>query len=135
MQNDSWVEGTGTPAAPTTTGITFNTLPSFLSGSDAALGTFSFNGATSGSVTYTLALPAGLVNDILTGSLLSLRTFAADSTVSYLFNARSFGTVASRPELAITAIPEPAALLSLPFAALFLRRRNLAPRSESQSKV
>ncbi len=107
MQNDSWVEGTGTPGSPSATGITYNSLPSFLSGSDAALGTFNFSGATSGMTTYTLNLSANFVNDLLAGNLASLRLFAADTTVSYLFNSRSFGTAANRPLLEITAVPEP----------------------------
>ena len=59
MQNDSWVEGTGTPNAPTTTGITYSSLPSFTGAGDESLGTFSFNGAPVGSVTYTLSLTPG----------------------------------------------------------------------------
>jgi hypothetical protein len=51
MQNDSWVEGSGTPMAPTTTGITFSSLPSFLSAGDESLGTFSFPGGTNGVAT------------------------------------------------------------------------------------
>jgi hypothetical protein len=124
MQNDSWVEGSGTPTAPGGTGITFNSLPSVLSGSDAALGTFGFNGATSGSVTYTLGLPLNFVMDIQGGNLVSLRLFAADASISYLFNSRSFGTVASRPELAITAIPEPAGLSILMLGFCLVCRRN-----------
>ncbi|HUN80204.1 MAG TPA: hypothetical protein VMV81_01720 [Phycisphaerae bacterium] len=123
MQNDSWVEGTGTPASPTTTGITFSTLPGFLSGADAALGTFAFNGATSGSVTYTLGMPAGLLGDVGSGSMASMRLFAADSTVSYLMNSRNFGQAALRPELDITAVPEPASAMMLIVTAMMLRRR------------
>jgi hypothetical protein len=37
MQNDSWTEGAGTPAAPTTTGITFSTLPSLIGAGDCGL--------------------------------------------------------------------------------------------------
>ena len=37
MQNDSWTEGAGTPSAPATTGVTFATLPSFLSLADENL--------------------------------------------------------------------------------------------------
>jgi hypothetical protein len=122
MQNDSWVEGSGTPASPTTTGITLNSLPGFLSGSDAALGTFSFNGATSGSFTYTLAMPAGLLGDIGAGSLASMRLYAADSTVSYLSDSRNFGQAALRPEFDITAVPEPAGLAFL-FAGPVLTAR------------
>src|SRR5215467_14010309 len=46
MQNNSWTEGTGTPQAPTTTGITFSTVSNFVSASDELLGTFSFGGGT-----------------------------------------------------------------------------------------
>lgn len=124
MQNDSWVEGTGTPMAPTTTGITFNTLPSFLGPSDAALGSFAFGGGTSGSASYSLGLPANFVNDLLAGNLVSMRVFAADSTLSYLFNSRNFGTASARPELSITVVPEPMSAVSLLVCGLLLRRRS-----------
>ena len=94
MQNDSWIEGTGTPGVPTTTGITWNSLPSFLGPNDEDVGTFSFNGATSGSTTYTLTLTSGFTADMLAGGVISLRTLAADSDVSYLFNSRNFNTAA-----------------------------------------
>lgn len=107
MQNDGWTEGAGTPSAPATTGITFATLPGFLSGADENLGTFSFNGATSGNSIYSLNLTPLFSADILSGSTVSLRMFAADSSVSYLSDSRSFGTVSARPLLTITAVPEP----------------------------
>ncbi len=117
MQNDGWTEGTGTPNAPGTTGITFATLQStFMNpGSDEALGTFSYNGSSSGSSVYTLNNPSGFLSDILAGDMVSLRLSGADSSVSYLFNSREFGTVANRPLLSITVIPEPGttALLGL----------------------
>ena len=111
MQNDSWIEGTGSPNAPSASGITFATLSSFLSGADEGLGTFSFNGATSGNNTYNLSLSSSFSADILAGSTLSLRMLAADSSVSYLFDSRNFGTASARPLLTITAVPEPSALL------------------------
>ncbi len=124
MQNDSWVEGTGTPAAPITTGITFATLPSFLGGSDEGLGTFSFAGGTSGSTTNNLSLTSGFSADVLGGGLVSLDLFAADASVSYLFNSRSFGTASLRPVLAITAVPEPGTIgLAGLGGAILLRRK------------
>ena len=120
MQNDSWVEGTGVPAAPTTTGITFSTLPSFTGAGDEALGTFSFAGGTSGTASYNLALAAGFDADAAAGNLVSLRLFAADSAVSYLFDSRSFVTSSARPVLSIVAVPEPAALSLLAFGAVCL---------------
>ncbi|HEV2972736.1 MAG TPA: DNRLRE domain-containing protein, partial [Pirellulales bacterium] len=110
MQNDSWMEGTGTPAAPGSTGITFNSLPSFLSASDQSLGTFIFSGSTSATASYSLTLASGLSGDVVTGGLTSLLLEATDTTMSGLFNSRSFTTVASRPLLTINAVavPEPA---------------------------
>ena len=120
MQNDSWTEGAGTPAAPTTTGITFSTLPSFTSAGDEALGTFSFAGGTSGTAAYTLSLTSGFDADATAGNLVSFRLFAADSAVSYLFDSRSFGTTGFRPLLTVVAVPEPGALSLLATGAALL---------------
>jgi len=113
MQNDSWVEGTGTPAVPTTTGITFASLPTFLGAGDESLGTFSFGGGTNGAATYSLGLTSGFSSDALGGNVVSFRLFAADSAVSYLSDSRSFGTVSARPLLSIVAVPEPGAICVL----------------------
>jgi hypothetical protein len=107
MQNDTWTEGTGTPIAPGATGIMFSTISNFVSAADEALGTFSFNGATSGAATYALALTPSFSADILSGNAVSLRMYAADSAVSYLFDSRSFGTTSARPVLTVNAVPEP----------------------------
>ncbi len=117
MQNDGWAEGTGTPAAPTTTGITFSTLSNFVSGADQSLGTFAFNGATNGSFSYSLKLTPSVSQDILSGSMLSLRLFAADSSVSYISDSRNFGNASARPLLTITAVPEPGLCSLLGFPA------------------
>jgi hypothetical protein len=112
------------PSAPTTTGITFSTLNGFLSGADEALGTFSYNGATSGNFTYSLNLTPSFSADVLSGNSLSLRMFAADSAVSFLADSRSFGTASARPLLTITAVPEPGALsLALVGLAAFVSTR------------
>jgi hypothetical protein len=107
MQNDAWTEGTGTPQAPTQTGITFGTLNNFLSPSDETLGTFNFNGATSGNSIYALGLSPSFSADVLAGNNVSLRMFATDSALSAVFDSRNFGTVSARPLLTITAVPEP----------------------------
>jgi hypothetical protein len=124
MQNDAWSEGTGTPSAPATTGITFSTLNTFLSPADETLGTFNFNGATSGNAIYSLGLSPSFSADVLAGNTVSFRMFAADSTVSGVFDSRSFGTASARPLLTITAVPEPTSI-SLGIVGLsFLARRN-----------
>jgi len=125
MQNSGWIEGTGTPQAPTSTGITFSTLPNFLSAGDETLGTFSYNGATSGSATYNLNLTPSFSQEILAGNTVSLRLFAADSSVSYLSDSRSFGTTSARPLLTISVVPEPqvSALMAIGLLLLRLGRR------------
>ncbi|HSU53983.1 MAG TPA: hypothetical protein VLT36_08005 [Candidatus Dormibacteraeota bacterium] len=128
MQNDGWTEGTGTPQAPTTTGVTFSTLNNFISGADESLGTFSYNGATSGNNSYSLNLTPGFSGEVLSGSTVSLRMFAADNAVSYLSDSRNFPTTTARPLLTVSVVPEPgvSGLLFLGACvagARFIRRR------------
>ena len=69
MQSDSWAEGTGTPASPGSTGITFTSLQSaFIGVDDEALGTFAYDGSTSGSFSYSLGLSPGFSADVLAGN-------------------------------------------------------------------
>ena len=107
MQNDTWTEGVGIPMAPDNKGITFNSLPTFLSANDQPLGTFSFDGSTAGRTSYSLTLASGLADDLAAGGPTSFLLAAADATMSGLFNSRSFKTVASRPVLAIDAVANP----------------------------
>lgn len=111
MQSDSWSEGSGTPNSQPVPvdGITFSTLPSYRSGSDQLLGTYSFPGGTSGNNTYTLGLNSFFVNDVLAGNNVSLLALPADSAIVYTANSENFGTSSSRPFLTVTAvgIPEP----------------------------
>ena len=127
MQNDSWTEGSGTPAAPTTTGITYTSLTgTFIGASDEALGSFSFAGGTSGTAAYSLSLTPGFDADATTGNLVSFRLFADDNAVSYLSDSRSFGTTGFRPLLTVVAVPEPGTLSLLAAGAALLvaaRRR------------
>jgi hypothetical protein len=108
MQNDTWAEGTGNPNAPTTDGISYTSLQStFIGPNDQGIGTFSVGNGTSGSNTYTLTLTSGFTADLLSGGLVSIRAFAADSSVSYLFNSRTFNVAASRPLLTVNVVTEP----------------------------
>ena len=129
MQNDSWVEGSGTPAAPTTTGITYSSLAgTFISAGDEALGTFSFAGGTSGTAAYTLSLTPGFDADATAGNLVSFRLFADDNAVSYLSDSRSFGTAGFRPLLTVVAVPEPGTLSLLATDAALLLAARSRPR-------
>jgi hypothetical protein len=125
MQNDAWVEGTGRPEAPTMDGVTFATLPSFLSGADQPMGSFNFPGGNSGNNTYILGLASGFTGDITSGSLASLRVFASSGATSYLFNSRNVMNVANRPLLTVEAlaIPEPGTIPSSCAVAVITMRR------------
>jgi hypothetical protein len=111
MASDSWVEGTGQPATPSATGITYNSLQTTVSVQDDNLGTFSFDGGTSGNYTFALAADApGLNADIRSGGPVSIRIFGGDNSVAGIFNSRSFATAANRPTLTIQAVPEPSTM-------------------------
>jgi len=113
MQNNSWVEGTGTGGIPTSDGISFNSLEGVYINSavDQALGTFAFTGNKSGQNGYGLTLSSGLVSDVTGGDVLSLRLSAADNQISYLMTSRegAGGVLAQEPALVldVVAIPEP----------------------------
>lgn len=110
MQNNSWVEGTGSGGLPTSDGISMNLLlGTYINPAlDQALGAFGFAGGTSGQSSYGLTLSSGLLADILSGSDASLRLFAGDSSVSYLFDSRTGGGNASfHPTINVTVVPVP----------------------------
>jgi hypothetical protein len=131
MANSSWVEGTGKPISPGSTGLTFISLPSFLSASDQSMGMFTYSGGISTS-TYSLAVSPGLVGKATTGSLASLHLSAADAKVSGVFNSHSFTISTDRPLLTLTAVavPEPASwvLGVLGITGLAIARRRIMAR-------
>jgi len=113
MQNDSWLEGTGKPKTPTTDGMTFDTLSSFLSAGDRGLGTFGFDGSTEGTALYSLTPEADFLADVAAGNFVSLRLFAADPSIAHVGNSRDYTTPEYRPTLSITAVavPEPGSIV------------------------
>jgi hypothetical protein len=132
MQNDGWNAGTGTPNAPGASGITYNSLPSFLSMNDQSLGTFAFDSLTAGAdgfnSTYSLQLSSGVLSDVLGGSLASFELAAASTDVSYLFNSIYFPNSSRWPLMTITAIaaiPEPSewGMLGIGCALLVIFRK------------
>jgi hypothetical protein len=111
---DGWTEGAGSgngePGYPTTSEVSFNSIPTLLSGTVDSLGTFTYTPPGNNIyLTYTLPLDAGLVTDAAGGGDVSLYFYAADNQVSYLFNARSYAQ--NHPEMTITVapVPEPSA--------------------------
>lgn len=133
MQSDGWTEGTGTPAAATTTGLTWTQLSSLLAGVVESEGTFTYNGDAVGSLLqFTLSPTAGLLNDILGGSQASLVLSGTTSGMTALFNARNNGVAGNRPALIVTAsatsVPEPsrAVLMLAGFALSLTQRRRRA---------
>jgi hypothetical protein len=129
LQNNSWLEGTGNASNPANNGITFNSLQNvFINNStDQALGTFNFPGGSSGANSYSLNPSSGLLADILNGSNLSLRLFAADNQISYLFSARTATPASSGPQLIITVVPEPQVLtFAISAVVLMMARKRFA---------
>jgi len=105
LSNDSWSE----------TGITWNTLPSVLPGTGGnaldSLGDFYWPATGSSSANWTLSLDPNLVNDITTGSLVTIfGQPTAGSTVGYLFNTLNNNPAYLNVTADVTATPEPSAL-------------------------
>jgi len=105
VADDNWIEGTGTPATPTTDGIVYTNEPTLLTNT-AYLGTFT-NTSTSVTLLFPLALPAAFVSDAQAGGEVTLFLTAIDSQIGFTFNSRSFGTASARPYLEISAAPRP----------------------------
>lgn len=125
FNDDSWVEGTGTPANPNVAGVNFNSLSGLLASGIEATGSYAFGGGTSGLNVIPLALSSGLFADVTAGSTASLNLYAGDAAVTGVFNSRSFSTPANWPVLTLTAVPEPSTGLTaiLALSLSFIRRR------------
>ena len=130
LSNDTWVEGTGTPASPSATGVNFNSISTLLAG-DSTLGTYTYTPPGNNVyANYNLPLNLDLITNTVGGGNVSLYFYAADSSVSYLFNSRSGPT--PHPELTIdvTPTPEPAtiSLMAVSLSGmLWLRARHKKP--------
>jgi hypothetical protein len=110
LLDNAWVEGAGTPSSPSSTGVNFDSISTLLAGSDS-LGTYTYTPPGNNVyASYNLPLNANLLSEATAGGNVSLYFYAADSSVSYLFNSRSFSS--GHPELTIdvTPTPEPATL-------------------------
>lgn len=107
IQNDSWVEGSGTPGSPSGTGVNFNSISTLLAVNDS-LGTYTYTPPGNNVyANYSLLLDAGLVSDAVAGGDVSLYFYAADNQISYLFNSSTFAQARPQLTLTIQPVPEP----------------------------
>ena len=91
LADDDWVEGTGTPSAPTTDGVTHNSLPMLLAATREALCTNSYTPPGNNvPVSWPLPLTTNLLADLAAGGKVTFRFYAANSQVGYLFNSHNY---------------------------------------------
>jgi hypothetical protein len=105
MADDDWSGGTGRPMAPTTDGVTYDSLSNLLAEAHEPLCTNTYTPPGNNVyVTWPLPLNADLVTNLMAGGPVSFRLYAADEQISYLFNSQNFGN-GNQPLLNLTAIP------------------------------
>jgi hypothetical protein len=105
LSDDAWVEGTGKPNQTTTDGVTYNSLPDLLSGAREIVSTNTYAPPDNNvPIVYPLPLNTNLVNDVAAGGDVSLRLYAADNQIAYLFNSHEFGR-GNQPLITVTATP------------------------------
>lgn len=122
LAGDDWVEGSGSPRSASTVGLTFNNLPSALSPADQPLGTASYDGGL-GSYDFPLATSPGMAADLSAGGLVTLLLAPGDAGVSLVAQARDNPSAVERPQLLLTAVPEPAGLTLAATAIALLAAR------------
>jgi hypothetical protein len=105
LADDDWAEGTGNPNLPTTDGVTYDSLPTLLAGGRVNLGTNTYTPPGNNiQVTYPLSLESNLVSNIDDGGEVSLRFYAADDQINYLFSSHEYGR-GNQPLINVTAAP------------------------------
>jgi len=129
LSDVSWAEGTGsgtgTMGYPNNSMVTFDSIPTLLSGTVDSLGDYTYRppgNNNDGYLNYTLPLDANLVSGAAAGGDVSLYFCAADNQVSYLFNSRSYSTGHPEMNLTVEPTPEPATtgLLAASLGAILL---------------
>ena len=114
LSNDAWAEGTGNPRAPTTDGVTYDSIPILTLGLHVALCTNAYSPPGNNvPVTWTLPPDTNLVINASAGGDVSFLFYAADNQVNYLFNSYNYGR-GNEPLILVTAasVPAPPELLS-----------------------
>jgi hypothetical protein len=112
LASGNWLEGTGTPALPTTDGVAYQNLASLLTpGTDVSLGQFT-NAGVDGELAFALPLAGALVSNITAGANLNLFVTAASPSVGFTFNSRNDNITNTRPGLQILVSPRPASRIN-----------------------
>jgi len=110
LANDQWAEGTGTPAIPTTDGVAYNTLPTLLATGHEPLCTNTYvPPGNNVRILWPLPPATNLLADIRAGGEVTLRLYAADDRINYLFNCSSYGR-GNEPLIHVTATALPPTL-------------------------
>lgn len=105
LSTNGWAEGTGTPALPTTDGITFDSLPHLQSGLCEVLCTNTYTPPGDNvPVTYALPLNANLVAEVVSGGDATFLFYAGDNQIGYLFNSCDYRG-GNEPLINVTAAP------------------------------
>jgi hypothetical protein len=108
IANTNWVEGTGTPAVPTTDGICYNSEAGLLNNNtDEVLGVFS-NSGVSQALPFFLTTPPGFLNAVKAGAEVDLYLTATSPNIGFTFDSKEFGNDADWPFLEIAAVPQTA---------------------------
>ena len=106
IANDSWLEGTGSPNAPTADGLRFQDVAAVIDPlTDKSLGIFSNVGGGTGTpaVTCTLQLLPALLADLRAGGEISLHLAPADDDIGFTFNSRNISGGRPKPSLEVIA--------------------------------
>jgi hypothetical protein len=107
LTSDSWVEGTGTPGAPTTNGVAWKDIPSLLNpATDVSLGQFSNSGADT-RLSFALSLKDSFLADIRGGGRVTLYLTAISPQIGFTADSRSFSFTTNIPVLEIVASANP----------------------------
>jgi hypothetical protein len=107
LASDSWIEGTGIPATPTTDGVSWNDLTSLLNpAADVSLGKFS-NSGTDTRLSFVLSLKDAFVSKIRAADRLTIYMTAVSPQIGFTADSRSFFSTNDIPALEIVAAADP----------------------------
>jgi hypothetical protein len=105
LSTNGWAEGTGTPALPTTDGVTFNSLPGLESPPCSILCTNTYTPPGDNvPVIYPLPLDSNLVAEVVGGGDTTFLFYAGDNQIGYLFNSCNYRG-GNEPLINVTAAP------------------------------